>query len=450
MTAWLRPSLAWLSAACVIVACGSGSSDDSGPPSNGGGGASAGTNAGTGAAAGANASAGNPAGGGSAAGSGGSVDSSSDAGEGGLGGAAGAVEIAPHPVYPLVTAHGGPVISSPELVPIYFGDDPLMAQLEQFNDWIVTSDYWKTIGADYGVSSGTHLAPVQFASTPGDNLSDTQIADWLALRVADGSLPKPTGRTVFALFFPADTTITTDGGTATSCYGFVGLHQASSMANSVYLGIVPFAIIPRCSYEPGDELIVATNVASHEYLEAATNPFPTDQAWFLDAQPGTPLEAWQMLTGVEVADLCENQSYDVIDGFTVQDAWSNSAAQAGQNPCQPSDPQHPFFTVFAHDTIYHASAGTTLTLHAEAWANQAAPSWSLGINWGFVPSSDFDGQATLSRDTVANGDDVAITVTIPANPTLVGGRSVYRFTVDSIDPINPNFSHPWPFLIEVP
>jgi hypothetical protein len=170
----------------------------------------------------------------------------------------------------------------------------------------------------------------------------------------------------------------------------------------------------------------------------------------LDGKVGQPLEAWQMLNGLEVADLCENQSYDVVDGFTVQDIWSNSAAQSGNNPCQPSDPKHPFFMVSADDTIYHAQAGATVTVHAVAWSNMPAPDWSIGVDWGYVPGSNFNGHATLSRTTVNNGDDLTATITVPSSPTVVGGRSVYRFTIDSIDPINPNFYHPWPVMIVVP
>jgi len=196
--------------------------------------------------------------------------------------------------------------------------------------------------------------------------------------------------------------------------------------------------------------MIATNITSHELLEAATTPYPANPAWHLDGWDGGPLEAWQMLTGPELSDLCENQSYHVVDGFTVQDFWSNTAAQAGNNPCQPSDPKHPFFSVSAGETIYHAQPGTTLTIHARAWSNMPAPDWELGVNWGWEPYSDFNGQAVLSTTTVNNGDEVTATVTIPANPPMVNGRSTYRFTIDSIDPINPNFSHPWPFLIVVP
>ena len=367
-------------------------------------------------------------------------------------GAAGAPDAfvpAPHPPFPLVTAHGGPVLQKIELVPVYFGDDPLRAELESFNSWIVSSDYWKTIGADYGVLPGKRLPAVDFASAPASPISDVQLDSWLDAQIANGTLPKPSAQTLFALFFPASTTITIDG--APSCSAFGGLHLSASVANAVFTGEVPYVVIARCSFDPGDELIIATDVASHEYIEAATSPFATtNPAWFMDGKDGQALEAWRMLNGLHVADLCENQSYDEVEGFTVQDSWSNSAAQAGNNPCQPSAPEHPFFMISADETIYHAQAGATLTVHARAWSNQPAPDWECGVNWGYTPFSDFDGQAMLSRTTVNNGDEVTVTVTIPPSPPVVGGRSVYRFTIDSVDPINPNFYHPWPVMVVVP
>jgi len=355
---------------------------------------------------------------------------------------------APHPPFPLITAHGGPVLSKIELVPVYFGADPLRSELESFATWLVASDYWKTVGADYGVLPGTQLPAVQFETAPTSPISVVQISSWLDAQIASAALPKPSAQTVFVLFYPAGTTITIDG--SPSCSAFAGLHDEASIANAAFTGDVPFVVIPRCSFSPGDELPIATNAASHEIMEAATNPFfRSNPAWQMDSASG-PLEAWQMLSGSEVADLCLNQSYDEIAGFTVQDMWSNTAAQAGNNPCQPSDTKHPYFLVSAERTIYHAQPGATLTIPARAWSNLATAAWSLGINWGYVPDSNFDGHASLSQTTVNNGDEVTATVTIPANPPAVGVRSVYRFTIDSIDPINPNFSHPWPLMIVVP
>ncbi len=372
-----------------------------------------------------------------------------DAGDAGASGAPDAGFVpAPHAAFPLVTNHGGPVLANIEIVPIYFGDDPLFDDLERFNSWVVTSDFWKNAGAEYGVHSGTRKAAQRFDPAPAA-LTDADVAGWIDMRVADGSLPKPSASTVFVLFYQAGTTITNM--TGTNCHAFAGMHESASLANSVFTGEVPFVIIPRCTYSPDDDpFMIATDVATHEYMETATNPLnTTNPAWIMDNASG-PLEAWGILSGPAVADLCLSQSYDTVDGFTVQDIWSNAAAKAGLNPCQPSDPAHPYFSVSSEATVYHAQPNSTLTIRARAWSNQPAPDWALSINWGLLPYSDFDGEAELSKTTVNNGDEVTATVTIPKNLQVTDGRSQYRFTIDSIDPINPNFSHAWPILIIVP
>jgi hypothetical protein len=274
---------------------------------------------------------------------------------------------------------------------------------------------------------------------------EVSLRAWFSDRFSDGTLAKPGANTLYVLFTPAGTSITYQG--AASCAYFAGLHDQWTIA-AAGSNPVTFALVPRCSFEPGDEFLLATNAASHELIESATNP--SGQAWYLDGQDGTPLEAWQMLNGLEVSDLCENQSFDVVEGFVVQDSWSNAAVESGHNPCQPSDPSRPYFIAAANATIYHAAPGSTVTVAATGWSNQPTSDWELGINWGYLPPSDFDGHATLSRSTINHGIALSVTVNVPTLTPPSGGRLVYRFTIDSVDPINPNFYHPWPVEIVVP
>jgi hypothetical protein len=359
-------------------------------------------------------------------------------------------EFAPaaHPPYPAVPNHGGPVLASMELVPIYFPNEPLHAELDQFNTWIVSSQFWTAIGQEYGVGPATAHAPVDIAASPPAQLDDSDVAAWIATSASDGTIPAPNANTLYALFYPASTTITFTG--APSCSGFGGYHSHVHVSTAGYTGEVAYAVIPRCGGGTYD-LVMATDTASHEYIEGATDPFYwTEPAWRLDPPNGDPLEPWTMLGGFEVSDLCENQSYDVAYAFSVQDSWSNAAALAGRNPCQPSDPNRPFYSVSSDQTTYHAVAGTMLTIHATAWSTLPTSDWTVGVNTTWAPPSDFDGAAQLSKSTVNNGDAVDITVTIPANPPQSGGRSIYRFTIDSADGTNPNFYHPWPVMVVVP
>jgi hypothetical protein len=90
-----------------------------------------------------------------------------------------------------------------------------------------------------------------------------------------------------------------------------------------------------------------TNSASHEVVEAATDPYPvTSPAW---ASVGPSDYAWGMFQGqfgAELADRC-NQQYDAKPAdlpFSVNTVWSNTAAAAGHDPCVPARTS-PFFGV---------------------------------------------------------------------------------------------------------
>src|SRR5258708_26735937 len=58
-----------------------------------------------------------------------------------------------HPAVPQVVASGGPVLTAPVVVPIFFaGDDVAQAQLEQFLAQLAADPvYWPATTAEYGV-----------------------------------------------------------------------------------------------------------------------------------------------------------------------------------------------------------------------------------------------------------------------------------------------------------
>jgi hypothetical protein len=140
------------------------------------------------------------AGGGLDGGAAGELTGPSDAGSGGA--STETFVPAPHAQFPLVTDHGGPLLKNIELVPVYFGTIHSVS-----NSNVSTPGLLRvTIGSTRrGIRRAGRYATscVQFESVPGASLSDTQIADWIDARVADGKLPKPSANTVFALFYQA-------------------------------------------------------------------------------------------------------------------------------------------------------------------------------------------------------------------------------------------------------
>jgi hypothetical protein len=87
-----------------------------------------------------------------------------------------------------------------------------------------------------------------------------------------------------------------------------------------------------------------TAIASHEMVEAATDPLVSDDpAW---AQPDVDHIAWSLPAGGELGDMCAgfgNVFYTPSDvPFLVQRTWSNAAAAASHDPCEP-DGATPYF-----------------------------------------------------------------------------------------------------------
>jgi hypothetical protein len=235
--------------------------------------------------------------------------------------------------FPSVESRGGKTIAKPRVVPIVFAGDPLAPQITSFTQKIATSQYWKNVGAEYGVGPMTAAPTVTIAQAPGANLTSSQIEQWLASKLS-GPTPEIEAadeNTLYAIYYPAGVTITLEGGGpyGQSCQGYGGYHfeiQAGAKK-------VGYAVMPRCS--DIDELTVA---ASHEYFEWATDPFPESSPAYSKLDDAH--WAWQALMIGELSDMCtfldqENLRPTEI-GFLVQRHWSNQLSLGGKYPCAPA------------------------------------------------------------------------------------------------------------------
>ena len=93
-----------------------------------------------------------------------------------------------------------------------------------------------------------------------------------------------------------------------------------------------YAIMPSC----GSGL--ATHSASHEFIEAATDPHPQKIGTFYLWN-----DAWAGAGGGECADLCEGRGSVKEGTKTVSRSWVNQAAAESKDPCQPTDPALLYF-----------------------------------------------------------------------------------------------------------
>jgi hypothetical protein len=135
-----------------------------------------------------------------------------------------------------------------------------------------------------------------------------------------------------------------------------------------------YAVLPRCG---GEADLTAT--ASHEILEAATNPDPSARGFAFVRDSAS---AGFTAAGVEPVDPCGlltmNNHRTLESGFVVQRAWSNRAASRGENPCVPSGSGEPYAALVPHEPIIRLTqVGATATVTLAAATNQRLAKWMV-------------------------------------------------------------------------
>ncbi|HEY8091021.1 MAG TPA: hypothetical protein VIF09_24330, partial [Polyangiaceae bacterium] len=263
----------------------------------------------------------------------------------------GSFATAPHAPLPPMPQNGGQApLSSVDLVTVSFSDTPEDDQIAAFGDWIVTSSYWQTIGADYGVGAGTHQH-VRLPDPTPTTVTDERFKTYVDEAVAAGALPS-SPQSVYAFFLSPATTVTDvlDAG---------GWHNVTRRGHDYAL------ILPGCSPAPADILNTYTFVAGHELAEAATDPAPESGYTFAFGEG-------------EVGDLCDDTV--VENGYTLPTIWSNTAAAAGGYPCAPAT-DLPYIDVDpspAQLTI-PATAGSSAGVTLMGWSTALVGDWLLEV-----------------------------------------------------------------------
>jgi hypothetical protein len=343
-------------------------------------------------------------------------DSGADAGE------AGPEYPAAHPPLPQVVDSGGPVMKSPKFVVITFAGDTLAPQIGDFVSKVAgSSTYWSGTTAEYGVGPVASVLDVSVAETPASMLTDGDVQTWLAAELEgpdagtlDGGAPwpQPDGDTLYMIYYPSNVTITQASGT--SCNQFFGYHDDFAISAGKF---VSYSVVARCPPFPGTSAIDSiAAIASHELIEAATDPLPTDKPAYI--QPDSDHVAWAQLGGGELGDMCAsfgNVFYKPSDvPYLVQRTWSNKAAAASLDPCEPAGAS-PYFKGVK---IAAGAKGTvTLDLFSSAatsgpWTVQAFDGMSY-LSMGAAPpelSLSFAGGASTA--TGKNGDKLTLDIQV--------------------------------------
>jgi hypothetical protein len=305
------------------------------------------------------------------------------------------------PPLPQIPFRGGPLLKKVQLVTVTFGGYAFEQQVQEFGDWVLGSSWLTAVGNDYGVGTGgVHLAKVVLADAPATTLSRLDVEQLLASGIFDGTLPAPTDGILYMVYFPPSVTLTLES-TARSCQDFAGYHAEAKTQAGVSF---PFAAVPTCfgTGGVGDQEAIEA-VASHELIEAMTDPFPDTAPGYLISDSTSP---W--FIEPEVADLCTTLLLE-DSGHRVQRIWSNSAAAAGQQPCIPATSGVAYFNTSTSGVIATVMPGAATTLELVGYATAPVADWSLDVSHQF----GFDTAPLLGRTTLNDGQRTTLTLTVP-------------------------------------
>jgi hypothetical protein len=225
-----------------------------------------------------------------------------------------------------LTYYGGPVISSVKIYTVFWGSSvPNQSDLNQFYTDITKSAYFDWL-SEYNTPSqtigeGSFGGSVVDTSPPSGNVTDAQIQSEITKLINAGKLPANDANNLYMVHFPAGVTITMADGSQ-SCVVFCAYHGTYTLnGKDVFYGVMPDlsgGCAGGCGTNP-TKLQNQTEVASHEMIEATTDP-----AVGLATTNGPPL-GWYDQTNGEIGDICNGQAGQV-GNWTVQKEFSNAAS----------------------------------------------------------------------------------------------------------------------------
>lgn len=250
-----------------------------------------------------------------------------------------------HP-WPTVTRQGGPVLVSPRIVPIAFASDPFADDLDRFTASVGCTEFYRATVNEYGVGDAIASPLVRLDEASPSRITSDEIERWLVRELTQKSprLERPTKDALYIIYYGSGTEVEQGPGVL-SCQAFGGYHTNVVLPDGTPIA---YAVVPRCDGMGASTLDTTTSAASHEIVEAVTDPYNKENpayAYVDDAHA-----SWMFVLGGEVSDLCAQRSDASYtpDGYpyAVQRSWSNRAARRGEDPCVPASGQKLFTAAF--------------------------------------------------------------------------------------------------------
>lgn len=342
---------------------------------------------------------------------------------------------------PRMEYRGGAFLRTPRIVTITSTkDDPkIVAHVEQLAATLPHSAWWHDVTDGYCSAPGTCIgdgsagSPLHLDEAVATELRDSEV-DPLLLRLAKAGRLGPIDDSTLLVWYLPKGVVLSNGTTPYCAGGPRAFHRALDVDGKR----IPFAVLPRC----GDEAEL-TGTASHEILEATTNPFPAERGFAFGAAGGLSGFAE---AGLEPVDPCGlvmmDRHWTNESGFVVHRAWSNREAAKAHDPCVPARADHPYVMLVPRELALRLpKEGDTITVDLDATAAGVTDAWAVSaFDLGGFHDHTHYVELTLDRSTVRAGDTVRLTIkALKKNPQQ-------RELVALVSTIGVH-SHMWPLLV---
>jgi hypothetical protein len=361
---------------------------------------------------------------------------------------------ASHPPLPTITYNGGSVLEHPEVVSVDFEGDDLDDTIQALSRNVGATQWWQSVKEGYCDSLGRCIEDLTFrrhVSLPALSKAEhvtgfvdsvttqiSQLKRYIRTQIDAGLIPEPSPETVVMFYLPLGVPIGVNELQGCQAGGFSGYHD-SMTRNEDGSGIeFPYALLARCSRDPA----YLQRTASHELIEAATDPFRDNGGYvILDL-------VWSLLEGGEVGDMCVDvgTQHDTVveNGLTLQRSWSNVAVARGGNPCVPVPPGEVYFNAAPAETSLSLANGESVQIELDAFSDGQVDDWTMyAVDFGSaVGAYDPYLSLALDRKTANNGTKLVLTVTaIRAVPrSFVGAPFLIVSQTDT-------HTHVWPGVV---
>jgi len=360
---------------------------------------------------------------------------------------------------PKLSYFGGPVVSNPVVVPVYWNSDvnaEIVQKMPQFLSDVTNSSYWGAVaeygtvgltpGSDQVIGTGSStmgytLSPTKCpAGTNRCTVSDAQLQTELTEDITAGILPAETldaqgnPNTIYMVFFPPLVSLTAPDNSGTSCVQFCAYHNTGTIGTNntpLLYGAIMDDYSGACSNGCGESSTPFENessVTSHELVEAVTDA----DIGLLPATASAAVApaAWYDNNNNcgEIMDICDNGLNGdtiTVDGrsWIVQEMWSN-----WQNKCTSVEG---LTYILSPPTAAATGAPVTFTVYSPSSAYRGTVTFSstdplavLPANYTFTTAD----AGAHSFQATFNSAGTETIVAHDANASLITGSSTYTVT----------------------